>query len=59
MNWYMVVFAESGEAYSLGTEVASPLADQYAAIPLSDQDAESLLSGTGRWDATSRSAVAQ
>lgn len=53
-----LIHDQSGAAVSIGTVVADPLPDGLTAVALSEQDAERLRSGAGRWDATSRSVVA-
>jgi hypothetical protein len=57
-KWYIVIRADDGEAYSIGTEIADPMPAEFVALPLSDADADSLNHGRARWDASTRSVVA-
>lgn len=56
-KWYIVIRADSGEAYSIGTEIADPMPAEFVALPLSDADADSLNYGRARWDAVTQSVV--
>jgi hypothetical protein len=58
-SWYIVIRADSGEAYSIGTEIADPMPGQFVALPLSDADAEAMMQGRASWDATSRTVTFQ
>lgn len=54
-QWYIVIYSDSGEAYSIGTEIADPMPSEFTVLPLSDNDAILLMSGKGIWDGASRS----
>lgn len=56
-NWYIVIDAETGEVYSIGTDIADPMPAECVAIALSDADADALNKGRALWDAASRSVV--
>lgn len=56
-QWFVVIYADSGEAYSIGTEIADPMPAEFVALPLSDADADAIMHGRGHWDAASRSVV--
>ena len=57
MNWYAVIFRDTGEAYSFGTVIADPMPPEFVAVPVLDSDADALNKGRGYWDAASRSVV--
>ncbi len=57
MSWYIVIRQDTGEAYSIGDQIADPMPPEFEAIPLSDADAAAILSGTARWDAATRDVV--
>lgn len=50
-QWYIVVYRESGEPYSIGTSIADPMPDQFVAMPISESEAEGLSRGEMRWSA--------
>jgi hypothetical protein len=56
-SWFAVIQCDTGEAYSVGTDIADPMPPGLVAVPLSDADADALNRGRGYWDATSRSVV--
>jgi len=56
-EWYIVIRADNGEAYSIGTEIADPMPAEFVALPLSDADADAIMNGRGYWDAASRTVV--
>lgn len=56
-TWYVVAFADTGEAYSIGTVLADPMPPEFVAVPLSDADADALNQGRAYWDAATRSIV--
>jgi hypothetical protein len=53
-SWYIVIYAATGEAYSIGTDIADPMPAHFVAVPLTDADAELLNTGRAMWDAASR-----
>jgi hypothetical protein len=57
MNWYAVIYRDTGAAYSFGTVLADPMPAEFVAVPLSDADADALNKGRALWDAASRSVV--
>lgn len=56
-SWYIVIYADTGEAYSIGSQIADPMPSQFIALPLTDADAEMLNTGRAIWDAASRAIV--
>lgn len=50
MSWYIVV-QDSGEVYSIGTQIADPMPDGLTAYSISDEDAEVFNKGKAFWDA--------
>jgi len=52
--WHVVIRETTGEAVSLGTQLASPLRDGLAVVHLSTDDAEAIMAGRAVWDATTR-----
>lgn len=57
MTWYMVFRRDTGEPYSIGTEIADPMPPEFDAVPLSSVDADALMQGKAQWDSNSRSVV--
>lgn len=55
--WRIVIHADTGEAYSIGTDIADPMPAEFVAVPLSDADADAINKGRALWDAASRSVV--
>lgn len=55
--WYIVIHADTGAAYSIGTVLADPMPPQFVAVPLSAVDAEAINAGRAFWDAASRAVV--
>jgi hypothetical protein len=58
-QWYIVIYVDSGEAYSIGTDIANPMPSEFVALPLSEYDTIALTTGKGIWDANSRSVIIQ
>jgi len=56
-SWYIVIYADTGEAYSVGTDIADPMPAQFVALHLSDADALAINMGRGYWDAARRAVV--
>jgi|LakMenEpi03Aug12_release.lakeMendotaPanAssembly.Ray.scaffolds.fasta_scaffold07026_4 hypothetical protein len=56
-QWYIVIYVHSGEAYSIGTDIADPMPPEFLALPLSESDAIALNTGLGIWDKTLRSVL--
>lgn len=56
-SWYIVIYADTGEAYSIGTDIADPMPSRFVAVPLTDADAEALNTGRAIWDAATRAIV--
>jgi hypothetical protein len=54
--WFMV-YDGSGNAVSMGTVVANPLPEGLSLTVLTTEASDSLLDGTGRWDAATHSVV--
>ena len=57
MSWYIVVRKDTGEAYSIGSQLADPLPDEFDAVTLSPAEAAALMSGQSKWDAGLRQVV--
>lgn len=57
MSWYIVVHKDTGEAYSIGDQIADPMPPEFEAIPLSDADAAAVMKGDAQWDSESLSVV--
>lgn len=57
MSWYIVIRQDTGEAFSIGDQIADPMPAEFEAIPLSDEDAASIMSGASRWDSADRDVV--
>lgn len=54
-DWYVVIDAATGSAFSIGTVVADPLPAGLVALPLSEIDAAAINAGQAYWNASSRS----
>lgn len=59
MTWHVVYESATGRQVSTGTVVANPLPDGLSAVALSEDDADALLSGRGRWDDATRTVFAK
>lgn len=58
MTWYMVFRRDTGEAYSLGTQIADPMPPEFDSKVLTSAEAEALMNMEARWDAVRRKCVA-
>lgn len=56
-QWSIVIYRDTGEAYSIGTVIADPMPPGFVAITLSDADADAINNGRASWDAASMAAV--
>lgn len=56
-QWFMVIDAATGLSVSIGTDVAHPLPNNLAAVPISDEDAAAILCSEAAWDASTRAVV--
>lgn len=53
-QWYMVFRRDTGEAYSIGTQIADPMPPEFDFVAIGETDLESLMRGESHWDAASR-----
>ena len=56
-QWQIVIHRDTGEAYSIGTDIADPMPAEFVALPLSEADADAMNMGRASWDAATRSVV--
>jgi hypothetical protein len=57
MIWYIVFRKDTGEPYSIGSQLADPLPEEFDAVALSEAEAAALMSGQSKWDAALRQVV--
>jgi hypothetical protein len=57
-NWHLLHNTVTGQSVSIGTVIADPLPAGITALPLTDEQGESLQNGSLIWDAATRSLIA-
>jgi hypothetical protein len=57
-NWHILYNTATGASVSIGTVIADPLPASITALPLTDEQGESLQNGSLIWDAATRSLIA-
>ena len=57
MTYFLVFNRVTGEAYSIGTQIADPMPADFEAVPLSPEDVGLLDSLSAKWDAETRSVI--
>lgn len=57
MTWHILYATDTGQSVSIGTILAAPLPAGLTDRPLSDAEADALLSGAVMWDPVARGLV--